>query len=391
MPERVASWPLVSRSRPIAILAVALLAVLAPGAAGLAKPALTLVHDGSRDGTPREIRSGLYAGDPATGDPLAARPADTYETFELTVPEGSRHRSLDASIAWGDARVDLDLSVYRLDAAGRPAGPALARSARRSGAGELASYAPAGGAVAPGRYLVVVDNHCSRDADPDPRTADPSDRADCGICDEVQDEDDFGGSVTLGNQPPTVTLAGPDAVPAEQDTTFTAVASDPDGEVSAYLFDLDGDGIYERDTDGSPEVSTRFEQRGPRTIGVQVVDDSGAVATATRSVAVGRRVVPPDPRDPLLSFRLNRRTFGGARQRRLVVTYRLRERARVDVTLRKGTRRLRLIARGVRRARRTYRILLKPAHLRRGRYTVRISVHAASGKRQVEALSSRRR
>ena len=194
------------------------------------------------------------------------------------------------------------------------------------------SYAPAGGAVDPGRYLIVVDNYCSRDADEDPRTADPADTADCGVGGAIPDEDDFQGAVTLGNQPPTVTIAGPDAVPARQAATFTAVAADPDGEVTAYLFDLDGDGIHELDSDGNPELSTSFPERGTRTIAVQVVDDAGGVARASKTITVGRRVVPPDTREPLISFRLSRPSFGGASGRRLVVRYRLRERARVDVT-----------------------------------------------------------
>jgi hypothetical protein len=381
----------VPRSSPIAVLAVALLGVLAPGAASQSKPVLTLAHDSSLDGTAREIHSGFYAGDRPAGDPLAARVEDTYETFALVVPEGTRHSSLQASIAWASPKVDLDLSVYRLDAAGRALSPAIARSAARRGASELITYTPAEGAVAPGRYLIVVDNYCSRDADDDPRSPDPADKADCGIGGSVPDEDDFHGAVTLGNQPPAVAIAGPDAVPARQAATYTAVAADPDGKVSAYLFDLDGNGVYELDSDGNPEISTSFPERGTHSIAVMVVDDSGGVATATKTIAVGRRVAPPDTREPLISFRLSRPSFGGAARRRLIVTYRLRERARVDVTLSRGSRRLRLIARGVHSARRTYRIVLKPARLRRGVYTVRISVHSASGKRQVEALSSRRR
>ena len=379
------------RSRPIAVLAVALLAGLAPGASGQAKPALTFEHDSSLDGTADEIHSGFYAGDRPPADPLAARVADTYETFELVVPEGTRHSSLQASIAWPSPKVDLDLYIYRLDATGRALSPAIARSAVRRRAGELITYTPPEGGVAPGRYLIVVDNYCSRDADDDPRSSNPADRADCGIGGAVPDEDDFQGAVTLGNQPPVVTIAGPDAVPARQAATYTAIAADADGKVSAYLFDLDADGIYELDSDGNPEISTSFPERGTYPIAVMVVDDSGGVATAVKTIAVGRRVTPPDTRDPLISFRLSGPSFGGASGRRLIVTYRLRERARVDVTLRKGSRRLRLIARGVHSPRRRYRIVLKPAHLRRGRYTVRISVHAASGKRQVEALSSLRR
>ena len=53
---------------------------------------------------------------------------------------------------------------------------------------------------------------------------------------------------------------------------------------------------------------------------------------------------------------------------------------------------MRLIdARRAQRRNRYYRIRLRPAHLRRGRYTVRIFVAAASGKRQVAQLSARRR
>src|SRR4051812_23285801 len=101
-----------------AAAAVALLGVAAPGAGGQDTQALSFQHDGTRDGTPSEIHSGFYAGDPSTGDPLAARYADTYETFPLTVPDGTRHGSLNVSITWSDPRINLDLSVYRLDAGG---------------------------------------------------------------------------------------------------------------------------------------------------------------------------------------------------------------------------------------------------------------------------------
>ena len=74
-----------------------------------------------------------------------------------------------------------------------------------------------------------------------------------------------------------------------------------------------------------------------------------------------------------------------------MVIYRLREKARVEVKLRRGKKLVRVIGRGVRKGKRTYRIALRPAHLKRGVYTVRINVAAASGKRQVASLASRRR
>ena len=74
-----------------------------------------------------------------------------------------------------------------------------------------------------------------------------------------------------------------------------------------------------------------------------------------------------------------------------MVRYRLRERARVSLTLYRGSRRIRRISAGVRERRRTYRVVLRSAHLRRGLYTVRIVVRGASGRVQAARLSARRR
>jgi hypothetical protein len=377
--------------RPSVAVIPLLLLVLAvvPVAGAQDSPTTTIAHDGSLDGTPREIHSGLYGGDPSEGDPVAARYPGTYETFEIDVPEGTRHSRLEASIGWKDMRIDLDLYVYRLGADGRPVNPAIARSTAKRRASELAVYAPVGTTVEPGRYLVVVDNVCSRDADTNPRTGTP---AACGIgANPPANEDDFEGTVTLGNQAPAVTLTGPATVRAKETATFRAEASDADGTISTYLFDFDGDGTYELDSDGMPEASTIFPTRGPRTIGVQVLDDEGAAAFATLAVNVARAASKPDTRPPLSTFRLNRTSFGGAAKRALVITYRLRGKARVELKLRRGKRLVRVIGRGVRKGNRYYRIRLKPAHLRRGRYTVQIFVAAASGKRQVARLSARRR
>ena len=374
---------------PRLLVAVLLLLPLAiaPVAGAQESPTIVIAHDGALDGTPGEIHSGFYPGDPATGDPLAARTAGTYETFEVQVPEGTRHSRLEASIGWTDQRIDLDLYVYRLGVTGRPDGPAIARSAAKGRASETAFYAPPGAPVEPGRYIVVVDNVCSRDADRRPNGA----FANCGIQPPAPDEDDFEGTVTLGNQAPEVTLSGPATVRAKETATFRAEANDPDGSISTYLFDMDGDGTYELDSDGMPEVETAYTTRGRRTVGVQVLDDSGAAAFATYAFTVARAAATPDPRPPLSTFKLNTGSFGGSAGRSLVVTYRLREKARVEVKLRRGDRLVRLIDRGVRKRKRYYRIRLKPAHLRRARYIVRIFVQAASGKRQVAQLTARRR
>ena len=120
---------------------LALLAVV-PVAGAQDSPTTTIAHDSTLDGTPGEIHSGFYGGDPAVGDPLAARYEGTFETFETEVPEGTRHSRLEASVGWADRRVDLDLYVYRLGADGRPDGPAVARSTGKVRASERAVYAP---------------------------------------------------------------------------------------------------------------------------------------------------------------------------------------------------------------------------------------------------------
>ena len=77
-----------------------------------------------------------------------------------------------------------------------------------------------------------------------------------------------------------------------------------------------------------------------------------------------------------------------------MITYRLREKARVEIKLRRGAgtgKLVRVIERGVRSGSRYHRIRLRPTHLRRGRYVVRIFVQGASGKRQVAQLAARRR
>lgn len=375
----------VPRHAPIAaVLAAAAALVLAPVAS--AQEDMEFAHDPAVGTT-----SGFYAGDPPAGNPLAARRAGTYETFSFEVPGGTRHSSFSVRIGWLDPRVNFDLYVYRLDAGGVAVGPAVARAAsafRR--ASETAVHSPEGGTVEPGRYLVVVDNYCSRDADDDPRTAAP-DTADCGIGEEIPDEDDFQGEVTLGNQLPTVSLQVPERGVAGEPVTVTADAEDPDGTIDAYWFDLDGDGTYEQDTDGIPRADATYPAAGTYRVGVQVHDDDGAVAVARATLVVARAPRARIDRDPIRSFRLNATSFGGPRGRRLVITYRVYERSRVAVSLRRGSRRVRRIDAGVRRSSRSYRIVVKPTRLRKGRYTLRLSVLAASGKRQTAELTARRR
>ena len=237
-----------------------------------------------------------------------------------------------------------------------------------------------------------------RDADDDPNSSDPADTADCGIgANPPADEDDFVGSVKLGaaqitNQLPSASLSGPDAGRVGEALTYTAQGSDPDGRITNYRFDLNGDGYFERNTLSGNVAQAEFGAPGVYNVGVQVTDDKGDTAYASKSVRItGPPKVIPAALGPLQSFKLSSPVFGGRKGKSLVIRYRLRKASRVTLSLYRGKKRVKRLASGTKKANRTYRIKVKPKGLRKATYTARISVRpTAGGKRQTARLSSKR-
>jgi PKD repeat protein len=69
--------------------------------------------------------------------------------------------------------------------------------------------------------------------------------------------------------------------------TFNAAASkDPDGTIARYLWDLDGNGTFETDTGNAASVTRSYAIAGDRQIGLEVIDDKGARAKATRTLTI---------------------------------------------------------------------------------------------------------
>jgi|GEM_PF-6947392 len=106
-------------------------------------------------------------------------------------------------------------------------------------------------------------------------------------------------SVTLDvhadDLPPVVSLTTTPQTPVVgAQVTLAAAATDPDGSIADYRYDLDGDGSYE--TGGGARQTTSFATAGDHVVGVRVTDAAGAVATTRTTVHVVAGNLPPDVR-----------------------------------------------------------------------------------------------
>ena len=312
--------------------------------------------------------------------------------------------SFTVQLNWGNPNIDLDMYVYRERPNGTVDGNPIAQGASGDPE-ENATYVPPviDSPVEPGTYVVVIDNWCSNDTDP--IAVELYEDVTGPICDigAYEDEDDFNGRVEFqpfvrSNRPPRVSLAGPDGAAAGQRLTFEATATDEDGSIAGYAFDLDGDGNFEYDNARNSAVTRLFDQPGVVNVGVRVIDDRGGVAYASKRVTITGTAVDAPPgadktvsaRNLLRTFRLNRPVFGGRRERPLIVRYRLRDRARVTLTVYRGRgddkKLVKRIIRGVRREGRTYTHRIPSRGLKGGNYMVRIAVRTPDGRRKVAWL-----
>jgi PKD repeat protein len=90
------------------------------------------------------------------------------------------------------------------------------------------------------------------------------------------------------NRPPVATIVLPSKVVVGQPATIDGShSSDPDGSVSDWEWDLDGDGSFER---SGPSVTTTFGSWGTRTIALRATDDWGVSSLTTAQVKV---LAPP--------------------------------------------------------------------------------------------------
>jgi len=94
------------------------------------------------------------------------------------------------------------------------------------------------------------------------------------------------------NQPPEVAFsATPVEAHVNETITFDATGSfDPDGRITTYEWDFDGDGLFDQATT-DPVVSYTYSTAGLKTITVRATDDEGAIARTSLTIDIDELAV----------------------------------------------------------------------------------------------------
>lgn len=98
----------------------------------------------------------------------------------------------------------------------------------------------------------------------------------------------FGGAFRYLSRAPVGSITGEDPL-NHQSTTFTADATDPDGTIESYAWDLDDDGEYDDASLSAP--ATPAYGPGTHKVRVQVTDDDGTQTVITRQFTIDNQ--PP--------------------------------------------------------------------------------------------------
>jgi PKD repeat protein len=100
--------------------------------------------------------------------------------------------------------------------------------------------------------------------------------------------------ITVTNRPPVASfVASPNPAQAGQTVSFDGSAStDPDGTITKYEWDFDGDTAFDQTTT-DPKTTTTYATAGKRTARLRVTDTTGATNIVARDIEVGGPNVPP--------------------------------------------------------------------------------------------------
>lgn len=106
-------------------------------------------------------------------------------------------------------------------------------------------------------------------------------------------------TATLPPLAPVASFTMPDSASVGQNVSFDATAStDSDGTIAKYQWDLDGDGIYERDSGATPTTSRSYTTPGTRLIQLRVTDSQGLKHEVFRPLQITAPAPGPRPTQP---------------------------------------------------------------------------------------------
>lgn len=164
------------------------------------------------------------------------------------------------------------------DTGGQPRIASTVTSARVNQAGNIGSASASPGYADPdnGDFTITTSSQLYVDAQA------------AGLVGQIGPASIWPGFVLPGgggtNQVPNASMSISPGATAGQPVTFTDTSSDPDGYIAARAWDLDNDGAFD---DGTGATATRtFPAAGTYTVRLQVTDNQGATAVATRTVTV---------------------------------------------------------------------------------------------------------
>jgi YD repeat-containing protein len=255
---------------------------------------------------------------------------------------------LDSTVVWGSnqfvAGGDWTTRNFALSVGGDPPVASFSASPGATDTGQAVSFdgsasaAPGGASIARYQWDLDGDGSFETDTGTDPHASQTyatpgSVTVRLRVTDTIGDQSDVEQTVIVRNRPPVAVLTvSPARVLVGQTAFLDAGASfDPDGRVTRYQWDLNGDGTFETDT-GARTGTLSLPVSTPRTmtLRLRVTDDTGATADAAAPLSVVRAgPAPPTAECLAAKARVNKlapavrklkkqvKAARGARKRRL--------------------------------------------------------------------------
>jgi YD repeat-containing protein len=230
----------------------------------------------------------------------------TFETDTGTDPTASRSYSSSGSVSVklrvtdNDGGTDVATQTLSIN---HPPTAAIDATPNPALTGQSVSFDASGSSDSDGtivKYEWDLDGNgtyeVNTDANPTTSTSYPTARA---LIVRVRVTDNDGATtsaslnLTIDDRPPTASFtATPNPALTNQTVSFDASGStDPDGTITNYKWDLDGDGTFETNTGSNPTTSRSYAGNGPVSVKVRVTDNDGSTNDATVALVVNNR--PP--------------------------------------------------------------------------------------------------